>query len=142
LEKWAKTRKGKKCAIVNYSSLLTQIIKPNFATYAATKAYNDVFARSLQVEYSQSQEVDLDVLTVYPGNVKSQMNSGRYTFTTSAENHARSVVNSIGWETTTQGDLLHGVYNFLNQYRAFTMLDNWVNKRRFQAFLLENQKKA
>lgn len=71
------------------------------AEYGATKAFNDIFSRSLEAEYKNSKDIDLDVLTVYPASVKSQMNSGRYTFTVTAEQHARSVIDSLGCDSVT-----------------------------------------
>ena len=51
LEKWASTRKGKKCAIVSYSSIVAQNPMPNVASYCGVKGFNDIFSRSMEVEY-------------------------------------------------------------------------------------------
>ena len=52
-----------------------------------------------------------------PMGVKSQMNSGRYMGTISAEEHAKSIIDKLGWlETETIGHWKHyffrGLMNF------------------------------
>ena len=51
---------------------------------------------------------DVDVLTVYPASVRSGMNYHDFKFTVTAEQHAKAVVDALGWESITQGHLNHG----------------------------------
>ena len=141
LEKWVNERKGKKCAIISYSSIAAQEPMGGVAEYGATKAFNDIFSRSMEVEYKQGKDVDLDVLTVYPASVKSQMNSGRYTFTVSSQQHAKSVIDSLGWDSVTQGHIVHGFQHFMKSYEPFYSINKYINYRRRMAFMKEQQAK-
>ncbi len=71
--------------------------------YAATKAYNRAFSQSIQKAYSNK----IDVMVVTPGGTKTQMNSGRYLFSISAEAHALQTINHLGKYDETYGHWLH-----------------------------------
>ena len=58
------------------------------SVYCATKAFNRILSIGMGLEYSHA----IDVMTVCPRNVKSNMNSGRYAFTVTAEAHAKAVI--------------------------------------------------
>ena len=90
LDQWRVSRQGKKCAIIDVSSMCADSPSAMVSQYAATKAFNSLLSQSLYAEYQKpetqaDQKVDLDVLTVYPHSVKTNMNSGRYTMTVTAE---------------------------------------------------------
>ena len=75
LARWANIRKGKKCAIIDYSSC-TALGQPTpgIVEYAACKSLNGWFSKGINVEYNAKQNkdlVDLDVYTVYPASVKT-----------------------------------------------------------------------
>lgn len=98
VEKFANERKGKKCAIIDYSSVLNARPMAKLGLYASVKTFNYIFSQSLALEYSApTSPVDLDVLTVLPSSVISQMNSGRYTFSVTADAHAQAVVDALGY---------------------------------------------
>jgi short-subunit dehydrogenase len=141
LNRWAESRKGKKCAIVDYSSCVAlQLPSPGIAEYSACKAYNRWLSRALDIEYRNNKLVDLDVLTVHPASVKSQMNSGRYTCTITRDQHAWAVINSLGWDSETHGHWNHGLRDFLLKYEPFYSINNYVNGKRRQEFIEEQRK--
>lgn len=65
-------RTAKRCAILNLSSITAGIPSPYLACYAATKAYNDSFSRSLSAELN---EFGIDVLSLTPAYVISKLSS-------------------------------------------------------------------
>lgn len=71
-----------RCAIINYASINAILPSPKLSMYNGTKAFNRMFSNTLNLDY---QEQGIDVLTVMPMSVKTQMNSGIYMFTVSAE---------------------------------------------------------
>ena len=59
-----------KRAIINVSSMTAYIPCPNLAIYAATKAFNLNFSKSLSVELS---DVNIDVVAITPGLTQSNL---------------------------------------------------------------------
>ena len=55
----------------------------------------------------------IDILTVVPRSVKTQMNSGIYAFTIMPNMHARAVVEEVGRTDVTWGHYRHGLNNWL-----------------------------
>jgi short-subunit dehydrogenase len=75
-------REGKKrSAIINLSSRSAFVPKSMSCLYGATKAFNLV----LGINFTESYSDRIDVLTVTPGSTKTQMNSGVYVFSITAE---------------------------------------------------------
>ena len=66
--------------------------KPNFrykfALYTATKSYNHILSSSIEEWYGDK----IDVMTVVPRQVETNMNPVGYMFTVSPETHAKAVV--------------------------------------------------
>jgi short-subunit dehydrogenase len=60
---------GRRSAIINISSNSADIQTPGCSLYSGTKAYNDLFSRSLAEEY----EGKIDILSVKPSLVKSSL---------------------------------------------------------------------
>ena len=147
LKKWVKERKGKKCAIIDISSCCAEGASNMLAEYSATKAFNKLLSKSIHLEYKKNMlgedGVDLDVLTVYPHSTKSQMNSGRYTFTVTSEQHAKAVIDRLGWESETSGHWIHG---FKNHFVIRHCIPNWINDKinasRRLAFAKEQNEKT
>lgn len=71
-------------AIMNVSSVAVYYPGGSLPVYCATKTYNCMLSQCMELAYADK----IDVLTVTPANVKTQMNSGRYMFTVTAESHA------------------------------------------------------
>ena len=80
-------------AIINVSSVAALSPGGMVPVYSATKAYNLSLSECMRDAYGDK----LDVLTVTPANTATQMNSGRYLFSVSAESHARQTINQLGW---------------------------------------------
>lgn len=70
---------GQQGAIINVSSLASTLPIPDFAVYAATKAYVSSFSEALRIEL---KEKDVSVLAVCPGPVKTEF--GKVAMRTSA----------------------------------------------------------
>ena len=79
--------------MINVSSVAA--LKPSAKTviYAATKAFDRILSIGMREEYKQY----VDVLTVLPMSTKTQMNSGRYLGTVTAEQHGKAVIDTLGW---------------------------------------------
>ena len=116
------------------------------AQYSASKAFNKLFSKSIQMEYQKNllgeEGLDLDVLTVYPHGTITQMYSGRYTFSITAEQHAKAVIDKLGWETETQGHWIHGFKNhFVNRHYVLNWINEKINAGRRLAFAKERDEK-
>jgi len=147
LAQCAKNRQGKKCALVDYSSMgaLGNNPPPKLIQYGATKAFNLWLSKGIAAEYAHTlkqnpgseHNVDLDVLTVHPASVKTQMNSGRYPGTVTAAAHAKGVIDKLGWDSCTYGHWVHAARDFIMDYEPFKTINKmqWAARRR--AFLKE-----
>ena len=71
--------------------------------YCATKRYNLALSKCMQDAYSDR----IDVLTVTPASVKTQMNPGTGPFTVQPTEHARAVFDHLGWFGETKGSKWH-----------------------------------
>jgi 17beta-estradiol 17-dehydrogenase / very-long-chain 3-oxoacyl-CoA reductase len=101
--------KAKKCGgIINLSSMSSNFPTPYMATYAATKAFNGHFSRSLRLELAP---FGVDVLTVTPGFVCSAMSKVRNaTFLCpSAKQMAYQTVSKLSVVPETHGHRHHDV---------------------------------
>ena len=80
---------GKRSALINVSSIAA--VRPSALTtvYGASKAFDRVLSLGMDQEYSSY----VDVMSVMPMSTRSNMNSGIYIGTISAEDHANAVVN-------------------------------------------------
>ena len=83
----------KRSAIINVSSVAYYTPGGMLPVYSASKSYNYVLSQAMGQAYGEK----IDVLTVTPNSVKSQMNSGRYLFTVEAATHANATINQLGW---------------------------------------------
>ena len=70
--------------------------------YGGTKSFNDAFSNVLSMEYP-----NLDILSVRPGEVKTNMTRGRGNITPDA--HVRSVVRFLGVKNETHGSASHEI---------------------------------
>ena len=134
LSRYEKT--GKKSAILNYSSSSVADTDRMIAIYAATKAYNMTFSKVMLKEYKDK----IDVLTITPRNVKTQMNSGVYLFSIQPEEHAKAVVEAVGRDEQTWGHYLHGMQSWLFGIPAAARWMNNYDQKKFQNFM--EKKKA
>ncbi len=84
---------NKKSAVINISSVSALEPRAMMAIYAATKAFNLHLGSCFTDLYRER----IDVLTVTPNSVRSQMNSGRYVYAINAEDFVKTCLNQLGW---------------------------------------------
>jgi 17beta-estradiol 17-dehydrogenase / very-long-chain 3-oxoacyl-CoA reductase len=101
---------------------------PYLSTYAATKAFNRVFSKSMAMELKQ---FNIDVLTVTPSGVSTSMTQGpgkhkprTSFFMVSPAEMARDTLNSLGVSSETCGHRNHNIFLFL-----FKLLPRFLQKR-------------
>merc|ERR1719414_2666351 len=95
---------GKKAAIINVGTCAAEPQNPRFqfGIYGASKAYGHIMSSSIQEMYGDK----LDVMTVIPRQVATEMNTANFMFTVQPEEHAKAVFNQLGYETETYGPLI------------------------------------
>jgi len=70
------------------------------------------------------------------------MNPGRFTFTVRPEQHAKAVIDKLGFETETYGHWTHGLRHEIRQYEPFYSIDEYrVNKMK-KIMKKENEEEA
>ena len=92
-------------AIIDVSSVIIYFTSVSLPMYCATKNFNFSLSKCIADAYRDK----IDVLCVTPHSVKSQMNSGRYLYSLSAERHGKAVIDKLGWTEVTRGPLLHAL---------------------------------
>ncbi len=75
--------------MINYSSICALTPSPNMPLYNSSKGFIKTFSNSLTLDYAAQ---GIDVMAIMPLAVKSQMNTGGYLGTISAQDHAKSVI--------------------------------------------------
>lgn len=126
-------------AVINVSSI--SALKPSGKTtiYGATKAFDRLFSLGMEVEY---KELGVDVLTVLPMSTKTQMNSGRYLGTVTANQHGKAVIDTLGWrQSETFGHWYHGLWYNLTRFWPTAFFINRINGKRRMDFLREEKAK-
>lgn len=88
----------------------------HLAVYAGTKAFNRLYSKCLTLDYAKH---GVEVLTVEPAAVRSGMNSGTSPESITSEQHARAVVDKLGWEEETPGHWKHDLAVALGEYWLF-----------------------
>lgn len=97
-KKWVEERKGKRCLVIDYSSVVALKPMGGAPIYCAEKSYNAVLSECLSKQYESLYKADpenmpnVEFMRVYPNSVKSALNSGRLLFTVTSEQHAKAVV--------------------------------------------------
>lgn len=111
-----------------------------FALYGATKSFNHILSSGIQEWYGDK----IDVMTVIPRQVKTRMNPADYMFTVSPEEHARAVVDKMGWDTQTYGPLVHHLeYNMRFVYLPFfDKYVQWVNRNRSEHMIARYERRT
>jgi len=126
-----------KSAIINVGTCAAEPQNPRykFALYGATKSYNHILSSGLEECYGDK----IDVMTVIPRQTKTKMNPADYLFTATTEEHAKAVVDKIGWDSRTYGTLTHHLeYNMRFIYVPFGIFDKfvqWCNKNRSEKMI-------
>lgn len=106
---------------------------PNVAVYAATKSY----VYQLGVSVSEEHKDKIDTTVVNTAHVKSNMNSGRYLFTITPEEHAKHALDKLGHDVTTIGHYKHALGTFLSNQYGTGALISYINSQRRKQFLAE-----
>jgi short-subunit dehydrogenase len=89
--RWMEERKGKKCLVIDYSSVVALKPMGGAPLYCAEKSYNAIFSECLGKQYEAAYKKDpinmpnIEFMRVYPNSVKSALNSGRLLFTVTSE---------------------------------------------------------
>jgi len=114
-----------------------------FALYGATKSYNHILSSGLEECYGDK----IDVMTVIPRQTKTKMNPADYMFTATTEQHAKAIIDQLGWESKTYGPLMHDLeYNmrFVYSFGLFDTFVQYCNKNRSEKMIniYENNKKS
>eukprot|EP00466_Bigelowiella_natans_P018047 jgi/Bigna1/76993/fgenesh1_pg.45_\ len=108
------SERRRKGALVIISSVTAEVEAPEMSGYAATKAFDLQLARSLSLEYERH---GVDVLAVTPAYVKTKLSGasrlGGFPPVVSARDCARGALDSLGYETVTQGHWLHDIQKAL-----------------------------
>ena len=75
--------------------------------YGASKTYNNALSRYL----SNIPELfkKIDIISVAPGFVRSQLVRGDVFMTANTDNHARAVFNQLGYTARTYGHYYHDI---------------------------------
>lgn len=86
-------RRDKRSAIINVSSFSAEHPCPYVTNYSATKAFVDSFSQALSLEY----ENQIDILSLRPMYVESNMSKQRASFTVASRNQcAKSAIRMLG----------------------------------------------
>ena len=67
------------------------------------------------------------MMVVTPSGTKTQMYSGRYLFSITAQQHARSAVNHLGRYNETYGNWIHASQTSLMKIPIFSHAVNHIN---------------
>ena len=82
-----------KCGIINISSISGINPIPYISVYSATKAFNDFFSKSIEMEYYKK----IDILSVRPLYVESNLSKLQKSFTVASRNEcAEASLNRLG----------------------------------------------
>ncbi|CAI2374829.1 unnamed protein product [Moneuplotes crassus] len=122
-----------RAAMINIGSFIYNVPKPTLAVYSASKAYIHQFSTSLAEEYKSK----IDVIVSNTGYVKSNMNSGRYMFTITPDQHARGVLDKLGYDTETCGHYIHAIHQYYLERPIEGAIITYINNQRRKKFLQE-----
>lgn len=109
---------GKRCAIVNISSVANYTNLAKTAMYCATKSYNKALSSVLNKEVGEH----IDVMAVLPGPTRSNMIKFDGPFVIDAERHVRWALSDLGYNKQTFGHYKHWIY--ANGYRL-PLFESW-----------------
>jgi len=125
-------RRPNKSAIINLSSAAGLYPVANMGMFSATKAYVDVLSRVLDREAGNK----IDVLAVNPWSIKSIVSkkSPLKIFEVSSNTLAKSILRSLGRESSTTGTLRQSIQTSLGE--------TWKMRSIFNHHFYENEQKS
>ena len=89
----ARAKLGKRCAIINLSSVAHFNRLPTYEMYAATKSHNYVWSKALEKEVGSM----IDVMTVCPGPTLTQMITFKLFYVIQPSQHVSAVIRKLGF---------------------------------------------
>ena len=105
--------RDRRSAIINVSSVAAENPVPFISTYSATKAYNDCFSQSIQMEYADK----IDVISLRPMYVESNMSKKEKSCTVASSNQcARATLSYLGIDYETNGYCMHRFLSYLTSF--------------------------
>ena len=111
-------QREKRSAVINLSSKAAFYTRGTMPMYCSTKRYNLALSRCMQDAYADK----IDVLTVTPASVKTQMNPGNGAFTVQASEHGKAVIDHLGWHQQTWGSWWHAYQRWLEVEGPFACI--------------------
>ncbi|OQV14681.1 Very-long-chain 3-oxoacyl-CoA reductase [Hypsibius exemplaris] len=131
-----------KGVVVGLSSGAGTMAVPLIALYSATKAYNDFFSRTLEIEY-HGQGIIFQSITPFVVATQMSGNPTANMFIIDATKYARSCLNSVGFFSRSHGHPSHALQNWaIGRIPSFVrelMSLSFMNKGR--AEVLKRQQK-
>lgn len=106
------SKRSKRSAVIDLSSVSSTIPTPYRAIYTATKSFNYLLSRALADEF---ENMNIDFLCVQPlfvGTPLTRMRPDGYKVI-SAEQCANGILNDLGYEKLTNGHWVHKIQAFL-----------------------------
>ncbi|CAK55715.1 unnamed protein product (macronuclear) [Paramecium tetraurelia] len=114
-----------KSAIINLSSFAGRVPLPYHQTYAATKAFDDFFSRSIALEYT-----NIDIMAHRPMYVTTAMtNFKKGQGAISPIQSAKGALQRLGLEYSTHGHILHRIQGFFGAVVVPSFLRNKLVKK-------------
>ena len=104
--------------------------------YSAVKSFNFTLSQAMTQAYASD---NIDVMTVTPAACKSQMNSGRYIWSISAERHGKAVIDQLGWQAVTRGSVIHALQPRINAIWPIGAIITHINGQRRAAWAAEQK---
>ncbi|CAD8167445.1 unnamed protein product [Paramecium octaurelia] len=102
-------KKRERSGVINLSSLTGRFAYPYYQVYCATKAFNDYFTRSLQIEVE-----NVDFLSLRPGFVQTAMVKNQTDpLTVSTQQCVKSALFQLGNKEATAGHIIHRIQTFI-----------------------------
>ena len=68
-------------------------------------------------------------MTVYPGCVFTRMNPMKSITTITPEQHAESVIDSLGYDSETVGHYIHGIQRYIMTAGAFNHIISFFRRK-------------
>jgi short-subunit dehydrogenase len=120
-------KRATKSAIIDMSSISYKEPVGIVSVYSATKSYDYNLSKAVQETYPEK----IDVLTVTPGAISTNMNPGSCSFCVEAPAHAKYVLSHLGKYKRTRGHWIHALQSIFVSIWYIGVLTNNINLRRY-----------
>ncbi|CAD8162821.1 unnamed protein product [Paramecium pentaurelia] len=112
-------KKRQRSGVICLSSLTGRFAYPYYQVYCATKAFNDYFTRSLEIEVD-----NVDFLSLRPGYVQTAMVKNQSDLlTVSTKQCVTSALSQLGYKEATAGHLIHRIQTFIFSLAEGKLMD-------------------